>query len=170
MLQQTIDEVLAATPLRFPADSASPGAGAAGAVDRLAGVLRATPGPRVTVEGHTAPTGEETGDAQELSQRRAEEIVRRLEAAGVPAGSLTAVGVGSDRSARSSRPAGGWSSASADPPGFGDAPDHPPPVPTRGEPTPPERQATMSQDTSNQAQGTEDQQDPDAGHEGPPSR
>ena len=33
VLQQTIDEVLAATPLRFPADSASPSAGAAGAVE-----------------------------------------------------------------------------------------------------------------------------------------
>ena len=30
----------------------------------------------ITVEGHTAPTGEDTDDAQDLSQRRAEEIVR----------------------------------------------------------------------------------------------
>ena len=94
VLQQTIDEVLVATPLRFPADSATPNAGATGAVDRLAAVLKASPGPTVTVEGHTAPTGEDTGDAQVLSQQRAEDVVRRLEAAGVPAGSLTAVGVG----------------------------------------------------------------------------
>lgn len=93
-LQQTIDEVLAATPLRFPADIATPNAGSTGAIDRLAGVLKASPGSPVTVEGHTAPAGEDTGDAQALSQQRAEDVVRRLEAAGVPAGSLTAVGVG----------------------------------------------------------------------------
>lgn len=97
VLQDTIDDVLAATPLRFPPDGATPAAGADEAVERLAGALRAAPGPPITVEGHTAPTGEDTDDAQDLSQRRAEEIVRRLEAAGVPAGSLTAVGVGSAR-------------------------------------------------------------------------
>ncbi|MEJ2889419.1 OmpA family protein [Actinomycetospora aeridis] len=94
VLQSTIDEILAAAPLRFPADSATPGADASAAVSRVAAVLRATPGPPVTVEGHTAPAGEDTGDAQALSQRRAEEVVRLLEDAGVPAGSLTAVGVG----------------------------------------------------------------------------
>ncbi|MDD7933351.1 OmpA family protein [Actinomycetospora straminea] len=96
-LQDTIDDVLAATPLRFPPDSARPADGADEAVERLAGALRAAPGPPVTIEGHTAPTGEDTDDAEDLSQRRADEIVRRLQAAGVPAGSLTAVGVGSER-------------------------------------------------------------------------
>ena len=53
-------------------------------------------GPDV-VEGHTAPAGEITDDAQRLSQQRAQEIARRLEAAGVPTGRLTAVGDGPDR-------------------------------------------------------------------------
>ncbi|GAA4936216.1 outer membrane protein OmpA-like peptidoglycan-associated protein [Actinomycetospora succinea] len=97
VLQGTIDEVLAAAPLRFAADSATPVPEAAGGVSRVAAVLRASPGPPVTVEGHTAPAGEDVGDAQALSQQRAEEVVRRLEAAGVPAGSLTAVGVGPAR-------------------------------------------------------------------------
>ena len=94
VLQSTIDEVLATAPLRFAADSALPNADTAGSIERLAAVLAATPGPPVTVEGHTAPAGEQTGGAQQLSEQRAQEIVRRLEAAGVPSGRLTAVGVG----------------------------------------------------------------------------
>ncbi|MDD7939957.1 OmpA family protein [Actinomycetospora lutea] len=97
VLQGTVDELLATAPLRFPADSATPAPEAGASVSRLAAVLRASPGPPVTVEGHTAPAGDDTGDAQALSQQRAEEVVRRLEAAGVPAGSLTAVGVGAAR-------------------------------------------------------------------------
>ncbi|MHC1561320.1 OmpA family protein [Actinomycetospora sp. C-140] len=97
VLQSTIDEVLAAAPLRFAADSATPNADTSGSIGRLAAVLAATPGPRVTVEGHTAPTGEQTGGAQQLSEQRAQEIVRRLEAAGVPTGRLTPVGVGPAR-------------------------------------------------------------------------
>ncbi|GAA4788157.1 hypothetical protein GCM10023200_23150 [Actinomycetospora chlora] len=97
VLQSTIDEVLTGAPLRFAADSATPTPEAVAAVDRLAAVLTATPGPPVTVEGHTAPAGEETGSAQQLSRERADEIVRRLEAAGVPTGRLTAVGVGPAR-------------------------------------------------------------------------
>lgn len=97
VLQGTVDEVLVAAPLRFPADSATLTPESAAAVSRVAAALRAAPGPPVTVEGHTAPAGEDTGSAQVLSQQRAEEVVRRLQAAGVPAGSLTAVGVGPAR-------------------------------------------------------------------------
>lgn len=97
VLQGTIDELLTAAPLRFPADEATPPPDAAAAVSRVAALLRATPGPPVTVEGHTAPAGEDTGGAQALSQRRADEVVRLLEASGVPSGSLTAVGVGPAR-------------------------------------------------------------------------
>lgn len=97
VLQGTIDEVLAAAPLRFAADSAAPAPDAAAAASRVAAVLRAAPGPRITVEGHTAPVGEDRGGAQALSQQRAAQVVRLLEASGVPAGSLTAVGVGPAR-------------------------------------------------------------------------
>jgi outer membrane protein OmpA-like peptidoglycan-associated protein len=97
VLQATLDEVLAATPLRFPADNAQPVPEAAGSIERTAAVLRATPGPPITVEGHTAPVGEETIDARTLSRQRAEEVARRLEAAGVPVGRLRAIGVGSAR-------------------------------------------------------------------------
>ncbi|MEJ2861805.1 OmpA family protein [Actinomycetospora flava] len=97
VLQSTVDEVLAAAPLRFPADSATPAPDAAAAVARVAAALRASPGPSITVEGHTAPAGEDRGGAQTLSQQRADEVVRLLEANGVPAGSLTAVGVGPAR-------------------------------------------------------------------------
>lgn len=95
VLRSTIDEVLAGAPLRFPPDAATPNPDTSATVDRLAAVLRATPGPPVVVEGHTAPAGEDTGGALQLSQQRADEIARRLEAAGVPAGRLTVVGVGS---------------------------------------------------------------------------
>jgi outer membrane protein OmpA-like peptidoglycan-associated protein len=97
VLQNTIDEVVTDHPLRFPADATTPAPGTADTIDRLAAVLRATPGPPVVLEGHTAPAGESTGAAATLSRQRAEEVARRLEAAGVPTGRLTTVGVGPDR-------------------------------------------------------------------------
>lgn len=96
-LRAAIDGVLATTPLRFPADSATPDPAASASVERLAAAMLATPGPPITVEGHTAPAGEDTGGAQRLSQQRADEIRRRLESAGVPPERLRAVGVGPAR-------------------------------------------------------------------------
>jgi outer membrane protein OmpA-like peptidoglycan-associated protein len=97
VLQQTLDEVTATTPLRFAADAATPTTGSAAAVDRLAAALTASPGPAVTVEGHSARVGEGGQRGVRLSEERAAEIARRLEAAGVPAGRLRVVGVGPAR-------------------------------------------------------------------------
>ncbi|PVZ05859.1 outer membrane protein OmpA-like peptidoglycan-associated protein [Actinomycetospora cinnamomea] len=97
VLQQTLDEVTAEAPLRFAPDTATPTPEAAAAVDRLAAALRASPGPTVTVEGHTAPVGEGGQRAVALSEDRAAEIARRLEAAGVPPARLRVIGVGSAR-------------------------------------------------------------------------
>ena len=97
VLQQTLDGAIAAAPIRFAADSASPTDEGAAAVDRLAAALRASPGPAVTVEGHSARVGDGGGRGVRLSEERAAEIARRLEAAGVPAGRLQVVGVGPAR-------------------------------------------------------------------------
>ncbi len=96
-LQQTLDDVTAASPVRFAADATEPTAEGAAAVDRLAAALRAGPVPAVTVEGHSARVNDGGGRGVPLSEARAAGIARRLEAAGVPAGRLRVVGVGPAR-------------------------------------------------------------------------
>jgi outer membrane protein OmpA-like peptidoglycan-associated protein len=97
LLQQALDDVTATSPVRFAADAAEPTAEGAAAVDRLAAVLRASPGPAVTIEGHSARVSDGGGRGLRLSEERAAGIARRLEAAGVPAGRLRVVGVGPAR-------------------------------------------------------------------------
>ncbi|HWN26303.1 MAG TPA: OmpA family protein [Actinomycetospora sp.] len=96
-LQQTLDDVTAASPVRFAADATEPTAEGAAVVDRLAAALRAGPGPAVTVEGHSARVSDGGGRGVPLSEARATGIARRLEAAGVPADRLRVVGVGPAR-------------------------------------------------------------------------
>jgi outer membrane protein OmpA-like peptidoglycan-associated protein len=96
-LQQTLDDVTAASPVRFAADATEPTAEGAAAVDRLAAALRAGPGPAVTVEGHSARVSDGGERGVPLSEARAAGIARRLGAAGVPADRLRVVGVGPAR-------------------------------------------------------------------------
>ena len=68
-----------------------PGAGLS--LDRLAGYLRAHPGTRVRIEGHTDSRGSDAYN-EALSQRRADAVAAALEARGVPADSIEASGRG----------------------------------------------------------------------------
>ncbi|WP_428393663.1 OmpA family protein [Lichenicoccus sp.] len=78
----------------FDTDQSAPRPGAAGVLDALAGrLLRAEPHAQVAVLGHTDAVG---GDAYNmaLSRRRAEAVVAALEARGVAASRLRALGFG----------------------------------------------------------------------------
>ncbi len=93
-------EALAATgavileDLTFASGSADLGNGAFDSLDRLAAYLRANPGHRVTVVGHTDAVGGLDGNIA-LSQRRAASVVERLVAVyGVPRAQLSAAGAG----------------------------------------------------------------------------
>ena len=67
--------------------------GADRALDRLAQYLKANPGTRVFVEGHTDSVGSEAYN-EELSQRRAQAVTAALSARGVPADQYQAKGLG----------------------------------------------------------------------------
>ncbi len=80
--------------LAFTTGAADLGEGAFASLDRLAEYLRANPGHRVTVVGHTDSVGGLEGNIA-LSQRRAASVVERLVAQfGVPRTQLAAAGAG----------------------------------------------------------------------------
>ena len=66
----------------------------------LAEALRAAPGVPVAVEGYTAAIGTDGTRSQELSQQRAQGVVRSLAALGVDPARLRAVGRGDSRPLR----------------------------------------------------------------------
>jgi outer membrane protein OmpA-like peptidoglycan-associated protein len=80
--------------LAFASGSADLGGDAFASLDRLADYLRANPGHRVTVVGHTDAVGGLEGNIA-LSQRRAASVVERLVGQhGVPRAQLSAAGAG----------------------------------------------------------------------------
>lgn len=67
-----------------------------GVLNALAGAVKACPTMTIEVEGHTDSDGSDESNL-ELSLRRADSVVKALEALGVPAGRLTAKGYGETR-------------------------------------------------------------------------
>jgi outer membrane protein OmpA-like peptidoglycan-associated protein len=84
----------AAGPITFAADRAELVGPSAAAVARIAQLLGAAAGPRVTVTGYAADTPGPVDVAQRLSERRAQVVVDALVAAGVRRERLAAVGRG----------------------------------------------------------------------------
>lgn len=78
----------------FDSDALAPGA--AGEIDRVARMIRARPGARVTVEGHTDDVGDDAYN-RDLSERRARAVARELSLRGVPRDRITARGLGESR-------------------------------------------------------------------------
>jgi outer membrane protein OmpA-like peptidoglycan-associated protein len=83
-----------AGPITFAADRAELVGPSAVAVTRIAQLLGAGAGPRVTVTGYAADTPGPADVAQRLSERRAQVVVDALVAAGVRRERLAAVGRG----------------------------------------------------------------------------
>jgi outer membrane protein OmpA-like peptidoglycan-associated protein len=97
-LQARLDAVLASAPVRFAPEATDPlpGAGLA----PLAEALRAAPRVPVTVEGYTAAVGTDGTRSQALSEERAAEVARRLNALGVDPARLRPVGRADSRPLR----------------------------------------------------------------------
>ena len=89
--------VLAAQPIRFPADSAELAGPSAATVQRVAELLAAGPAVPVLVEGHVADTPGGPEAVQQLSDLRAGVVTDALVAGGVPAERITARGLGATR-------------------------------------------------------------------------
>lgn len=83
---------LAIRNLQFKADSPELEDGEAARLDQIARVLKTTDA-KLLVEGHTARTGEETGE-QELSEERARAIAQALSERGIKAGRFICKGWG----------------------------------------------------------------------------
>jgi len=86
--------VATAGPITFAADRAELVGPSAAAATRVAQLLGAGAGPRVTVTGYAADTPGPADVAQRLSERRAQVVVDALVAAGVRRERLVAVGRG----------------------------------------------------------------------------
>lgn len=65
-------------------------------IDKIVSVLKANPGWKMTVEGHTDGTGEAAHN-QTLSEQRARAVVASLTASGIETGRLQAVGFGATK-------------------------------------------------------------------------
>ncbi|MFT3764666.1 MAG: OmpA family protein [Minicystis sp.] len=78
----------------FDSDTLAPGA--AGELDRVVATIRARPGARVTVEGHTDDVGDDAYN-QALSERRARAVADHLAQKGIPRDRIEARGLGETR-------------------------------------------------------------------------
>lgn len=90
----SLNELVELEPILFQTGTAEIDAASLPTVDRAAEILKAFPGARVEIGGHTDSTGDPTLN-QPLSQARAEAVLSALLERGVDA-ELTAVGYGSD--------------------------------------------------------------------------
>ena len=93
--------------LYFATDSAKIDAAGATALDEVFDVLRANPGLRVRVDGHTDSRGAEAYNSQ-LSERRAKAARDYLERRGIDGGRLDSQGFGESRPAAPNDGAEGW--------------------------------------------------------------
>jgi OOP family OmpA-OmpF porin len=93
-LESELNAFVVDNPIRFAPASADVAAEAPAVLDQLAGIARQFNGVTVTVEGHTDSDGV-PAENQVLSEERAQTVLAALAARGVPAGDLTAVGLGS---------------------------------------------------------------------------
>ena len=82
--------------INFDTDSAVIKAESKPTIDKIVSVLKANPGWKMTVEGHTDGTGGAAHN-QTLSEQRARAVVAYLTAAGIEAGRLQAAGFGASR-------------------------------------------------------------------------
>jgi outer membrane protein OmpA-like peptidoglycan-associated protein len=95
-VQASIDRVLAANPITFQPDSAKPTS--TGVLTEIAGILNSAPaGMTFEVGGHVAPGPGGELAALNLSQARADAVVKALTDAGVPGDRITAKGYGDTR-------------------------------------------------------------------------
>lgn len=83
------------TGVRFASNSADIVGTGGGAIDHVADVLRANPGLRIRIEGHTDSSGSATYN-QQLSERRAAAVKQALVARDIDAGRLEVRGLGED--------------------------------------------------------------------------
>ena len=82
--------------LQFKADSAELLPGEKERLDQIASILREVPESQFLVEGHTASTGNETGEIK-LSGERAHAIAKELSLRGIPAEKFICKGSGSHK-------------------------------------------------------------------------
>jgi outer membrane protein OmpA-like peptidoglycan-associated protein len=93
-LQAQLDQILAATPITFAPDSANLTSSGAEAVDKVAVLLAPAAGVGVKLTGYVAPTPGNPGNAQQLSEQRAEAVSAALVAKGVAADRIQTEGAG----------------------------------------------------------------------------
>jgi OOP family OmpA-OmpF porin len=93
-LQAQLDQILAATPITFTADTATLTSSGAEAVDKVAVLLAPAADVGVKLVGHVAPTPGNPGNAQQLSEQRAEAVSAVLISKGVAADRIQTEGAG----------------------------------------------------------------------------
>jgi outer membrane protein OmpA-like peptidoglycan-associated protein len=84
-LQAQLDQILAATPITFAPDTATLTTSGAESVDKVAVLLAPAADVGVKLIGHVAPTPDNPGNAQQLSEQRAEAVSAALISKGVTA-------------------------------------------------------------------------------------
>jgi OmpA-OmpF porin, OOP family len=92
-IQATLDTILAESSIQFQPDSASLTSGGQDAVVKIAEALKASPGARVTVTGHTDSNGDADRNLA-LSVSRAEAVRADLGQLGIDVARITTVGEG----------------------------------------------------------------------------
>ena len=91
--QAELSTLAAVDPIQFESSVDELVEGSGAILDRIADKLAENPGVTIEIQGHTDADGEEAAN-QELSERRANRVKSELEARGIPADQLTAVGYG----------------------------------------------------------------------------
>jgi outer membrane protein OmpA-like peptidoglycan-associated protein len=95
-IQATLDTILAESSIQFQPDSASLTSGGQDAVVKIAEALKASPGARVTVTGHTDSNGDADRNLA-LSVSRAEAVRADLGQLGIDVARITTVGEGGEK-------------------------------------------------------------------------
>ena len=93
-LRAQLDQILAATPITFTAETATLTSSGAEAVDKVAVLLAPAADVGVKLIGHVAPTPGNPSNAQQLSEQRAEAVSTALISEGVAADRIQTEGAG----------------------------------------------------------------------------